>query len=811
MAARLITVDAGTAQISHDALLTAWPRLRSWIDAGRADLRTGRRIGDAARAWAESGRDAGALLRGSPLAVASDFAADPDNRASLSRLAGEFVDASAAADTERRQAERLRTQRLRRLVATLTALVVATCVLSAFAFQQREAAAGARNSATIARDNAESREVAVEADQARVQDPSLASQLSLAAYRITRTVQARSSLLESSGTPDAARFADTGGIVESVALSQDRRVLAVAAGDGTLRLWNVARAGHPVQLGGPLLPASADPLYATALSPDGKILAAAGAAKTVLLWNISDPRHPVRLASTLTGPRSTIYSLAFSPDGRLLTGGSADGTVRLWNLADSGQGQPIPTRPIATLAGPAGEVHAVAFSPGGQFLAVGSPDDKVRLWSMRSPSHPARVGGPLGGPAQEITSLAFSPGGQTLAAGSQDAKVWLWKVRPSGAAVPDGPPLAGATDWVNAVAFSPGGTQLAAGTSDGSALVWNLASRVLAAVLPNPVPVTTVAWSGAGRLIAGDAAGLVLTWALPAPVLVTGGATVFSVAYGPGGRIVTGGTDLQVWNPRTREPLASATPPIAVNAVAVAPAGNLIAAGYVNGSFQLWRPGTALTPLGAPVRAARTTAQLTEYVAFSPNGRLLATAADDGTIRLWDISDPARPRLLHLIQDSGTYVFSVAFRHDGRVLAAGSADGLVRLWNIAGPGQPQEIGGPLRTGTQTVFSVAFSPDGGLLAAGTGSNTVLLWNVADPARPRQLGLPLTGPSSYVYSVQFSPRGRMLAAGSTDDTAWLWDTGFRAAATGVCALAGQPLTRSEWASYVPGLPYRPPCAG
>ncbi|HEY1620839.1 MAG TPA: helix-turn-helix domain-containing protein, partial [Streptosporangiaceae bacterium] len=380
VAARLITVDAGTAQISHDALLTAWPRLRSWIDAGRADLRTGRRIGDAAQAWAESGRDPWALLRGSPLAVASDFAADPDNRASLSRLADEFVAASAAADTERRQAERLRTQRLRRLVATLTALVVATCGLSAFALQQREAAAGARNSATVARDNAESREVAIEADQARVQDPSLASQLSLAAYRITRTVQARSSLLESSGTPDAARFADTGGIVESVALTPDRRVLAVAASDGMLRLWNVARAGHPVQLGAPLLPASADPLYAAVLSPDGKILAAAGEAKTVLLWNISDPARPRRLASTLTGPDSTIYSLAFSPDGDLLAGTSADGTVRLWNLADPGQGHPLAThpqathpqatQPLATLAGPTGEVHAVAFSPGGRILAV---------------------------------------------------------------------------------------------------------------------------------------------------------------------------------------------------------------------------------------------------------------------------------------------------------------------------------------------------------------------------------------------------------------------------------------------------------
>ena len=67
-------------------------------------------------------------------------------------------------------------------------------------------------------------------------------------------------------------------MVQSVSLSPDRRLLAVAAADGTLRLWDVASPGHPVPVGAPLEEASDSPLYATAFSPDGKILAAAGAA-----------------------------------------------------------------------------------------------------------------------------------------------------------------------------------------------------------------------------------------------------------------------------------------------------------------------------------------------------------------------------------------------------------------------------------------------------------------------------------------------------------------------------------------------------
>ena len=98
---RLITVDADSAQIAHDALLTAWPRLRSWIDAGLDDLRTRRRITEAARMWEETGRDGSALPRGAQLAIARDWAADVGNRTSLSPLASEFV-AVAAAGADRR-------------------------------------------------------------------------------------------------------------------------------------------------------------------------------------------------------------------------------------------------------------------------------------------------------------------------------------------------------------------------------------------------------------------------------------------------------------------------------------------------------------------------------------------------------------------------------------------------------------------------------------------------------------------------------------------------------------------------------------
>jgi len=328
---RLITVDADTVQITHDALLTAWPRLRSWIDTGQDDLRTRRRITEAARIWQENDRDGSALPRGLQLAIFRDWNADPDNRDSLGPLASGFLTAAIAEEQARERAERHRTRRLRRLVGALTVLVIVVVGLAGYSFQQRATAA-------TARDDADSREVAVMAGQLRGQDVPLAAQLSVAAYGIARTPEADASLLESSGTPSAAQLTDAPELVQAVSLSPSHTLLAVAAANGTLRLWNVASPSHPAGVGGPLMNYRDSPLYTTAISPDGKILAAAGAGRTVSLWNITDPGRPIPVGKPLTGPGSTVYSVG----ARMTPSGSGTWRIR-W-----------PPRPWPRCAGRAG-------------------------------------------------------------------------------------------------------------------------------------------------------------------------------------------------------------------------------------------------------------------------------------------------------------------------------------------------------------------------------------------------------------------------------------------------------------------------
>jgi WD40 repeat protein len=414
-----------------------------------------------------------------------------------------------------------------------------------------------------------------------------------------------------------------------------------------------------------------------------------------------------------------------------------------------------------------------------------------------------------------------------------------------------------------AVAFSPGGQVLAEGGSDDQVRLWSTATGAPLAVIPQPQPVTSLAWDGPGTLVAGDADGYVRAWRVPVPELMTG-SPANSVAFSPGGSaLAVGGADLQVWNPATRDLTASAAIPRPgpndfVNAVAFSPSGNLIATGYGDGRIQLWRPGAHLVPLGTPRAASRASpaagGNAVEFVAFGPGGDILASAADDGTVRLWNVANPAKPALVSTLRASADAVFSVAFGAGGRLLAASSADDKVRLWNVANPAAPARLGKALTGPVNTAYSVAFSPRGHLLAVGSADRDVRLWDISDPARPHRVGPVLTGPSGYVYSVAFGPGGRVLAAGNTDGSVWLWNladparpgliatltgpaghvfsVGFGpggrtvaaadssglvwlwniqagAAARGVCAMAGQPLARAEWQIYVPGLPYAPPC--
>ena len=146
-------------------------------------------------------------------------------------------------------------------------------------------------------------------------------------------------------------------------------------------------------------------------------------------------------------------------------------------------------------------------------------------------------------------------------------------------------------------------------------------------------------------------------------------------------------------------------------------------------------------------------------IAFSPDGKTIATGSVDNTVKLWNLEG----KEIQTLKGHSDRVSSVAFSPDGKTIATGSGDNTVKLWNLEG----KEIQ-TLKGHSDSVLSVAFSPDGKTIATGSGDNTVKLWSIDG----KELQT-LKGHSDHVTSVAFSPDGKAIASGSDDNTVKLWN--------------------------------------
>ncbi|MGV9565741.1 nSTAND1 domain-containing NTPase [Streptomyces sp. NPDC003480] len=596
--ARLVTLDGETVHLAHEALITAWPRLRKWIDDARERLRVHHQLTEAARTWKTLGQDPGALYRGTRLAAAEECFAG--RRAELIPLEWAFLDASIAAREQEQRVAWRTARRLRRLRVAVLAVAALAMVAGLVAWQrdrmeQRRLA------------DAASQRVAALAESMRYADPLTALRLSVAAWRISPTLEARAALWGASTQPEQDAFAEPGAAGEDASvpfLSTDGSTL-VTGGTGRARLWDLTTRRL---------------LRTLSIGKDDRLMEASPDARRLLFrtpdrWEVRDTASG---ASTEIPLPSSTGMVSFGPTDDTFVVYDEDGRfAKLWHLPGH-QRAPVAPEPTKQQrgaectrtgdllvwdgsnerrlgsTGPWGSAVRLACGPHGNavrpyplhmdghhLLIVA--DNGIHIWNLRTGKQGQSI------PATAPTCVSVTPDGRLLAVADNKALA-LWRLDSPAAPVfrypLQGRPVGGVSldPRRKLIRYIEGGSWTAPPVIRSLYVGDALDSSWRTDGIRQPPPATDPghpvkgqitaieeAPGAGGRVATGDDAGWVTLWdravkhrfgmfdAVPADPEDGKPQPVSALAYSPDGRILAaaGGRSVRLWDAATSRPLGA--------------------------------------------------------------------------------------------------------------------------------------------------------------------------------------------------------------------------------------------------------------
>ncbi len=796
-----------TAEVVHEALIRGWGRLQEWMAEDRAFRLWQERLRTAVRGWEDSGRDAGALLRGAPLAEAENWL--NERKGELSPLELEFIQAgmderrrveeSARMQQARERAlERAALRRLRIIVGVLVAASIMGITLTIGIFNQsRIARRTAEENVVIANARATQQAIAEEEARARATQQAIAERNEAEARSLALAASARLAL--NAGESDLA-----------IALAMEANRIPDPPAQTQLALADAAYApGTRTLLEGHV----ANRIYSLSISPDTSRALSGALDRSMILWDLEAGKPLQRYG----GFRGSVTRVSYPPAGKVTALGVLDGSVRLLDLETGEEVKRILHQPpfvgaalspdgLAALwvtdAGnmllldlerqitlrefgePPGEdfsesVSVLAYLPDGARAVTGHVNGRLKLWDLES----GREVRSFGGGSAAIEDLAIAPDGQRVLSADANGAVTYWDLS-SGDRLGRYVPVA-IRDKVYRIAALPDGDRAIFGAMDGGLIVWELSTGEEIARLGDTGGnaghagwVSTLEVSADGKMaLSGGTEGALLVWDL---------------ATGALRQSIQGIESRFVGTPLLSLDLSSD--------------GRTALAGYENGVIVLWDLDS-----GQMVGSYSERTWNVESVAFEPDERSAVAATIDGRLSRWNMDSGAFETLferapagwvllsvsadgrtalsavnpvvgsappedlLLLDLDSGQVLQRLSGAHSAKVTAAalspdggrafsGDDDGVIALWDL----EEGAVIGNLPRHADAVLDLAFSPDGSSALSSANDGGMVVWDLATRQALQELPIVLNA-----ESVAFGPDGSTVFAALSNGEIQLWD--------------------------------------
>jgi WD40 repeat protein len=481
-------------------------------------------------------------------------------------------------------------------------------------------------------------------------------------------------------------------------------------------------------------------------SPDGNLLATSNASGQIQLWRLDDGQ----CVSSWLGHANWIRGISFSNDGQRLLSVSDDGKAKLWDVRSN---TCLKTFCINL------QPWSASFSPDSQHIVTAHGDCRIRIWSSDAETCLAT----LEGHSNWVIRAVYSPDGKYIASGGADATVRIWSAVTHECLFK----LEGHEAWIMTVKYSPDGQFVASAGLDCTIRIWDTyTGRCLKVLQGHTGWIWSLAFNPDSQLIVsagGDRS--IRIWSLQEgrcqKILNGHTEQIWSVDYHQNGKeIVSGAEDhtIRIWNINSGECLSIISGAMNwVNSLAFRHDGQLLS-GYKDGLVRVWDIVNKKCHFELSGHTKSTKA-----VACHPTQPLAASAGDDQTIRVWNLSSD-HPDCIYTLSGHIETIWTLAYSLDGQWLASAGQDNVIRLWHPL----KNECLQILKGHTSRILSISFSPCSRWLASASEDQTVKLWEVAQGRCTHTL----IEHTNRVLAVAFHPSKELMASGDMDCLIKVW---------------------------------------